>query len=138
MGSRGAPAELLMRIWQTDSRYCAQCYGRVYLAVGPDGTAVLLCPNLCEPGGHVSEMYVERAKLQDASHASEVAANYPDLARAGGRDDLIPDPAKLAASLEALYGAGAGANVNPNLGKRYDQLPTDYKAHIRAIWSQGE
>ena len=59
-------------------RRCAQCWGPMKDRK-VDGSWEIYCPNECEPGGHVSEDYVEMQKKQDAMDAAKVVFNYPEL-----------------------------------------------------------
>lgn len=60
-------------------RRCAQCWGPVQDRQLDDGSWEIYCPKECEPGGHVSEEYVEMTRKEDAMDAAKVAFNYPDL-----------------------------------------------------------
>ena len=40
----------------------------------------LVCPNGCEPGGHVSLEYVDRMKARELLDFVQVADTYPELA----------------------------------------------------------
>lgn len=60
-------------------RRCAQCWGPVKDRQLDDDSWEIYCPNECEPGGHVSEDYVEMQKKQDAMDAAKVVFNYPEL-----------------------------------------------------------
>lgn len=85
-------------LWsQVKKRRCAQCYGPMTLKM-IDGEWEIVCPNGCEPGGHVSESYVERTRNQDSIDKFKVSQNYPEL-----------DPNKLTdeeieSGKEALWG----------------------------------
>jgi hypothetical protein len=39
----------------------------------------IVCPKECQPGGHVSEAYVERVRSEDGINTSKVTMNYPEL-----------------------------------------------------------
>jgi len=64
---------------QVHRRRCATCWGPVVLKC-VEGDWVVVCPKGCQPGGHVSEDYVEWRRAKDAAEAAQVAANYPELA----------------------------------------------------------
>jgi hypothetical protein len=69
------------------TRRCAQCWGRV-VEKHIDGRWRIVCLKDCQPGGHVSEDYVEYMLRKDASDYMEVAHNYPELApRAMSREE---------------------------------------------------
>jgi len=82
---------------QVKKRRCAICWGPVvYRWVGDDWHVV--CPKGCEPGGHVSEEYVEVAQAHDAYMAAEVASNYPELV------ENQPSKEELSKNRQALFG----------------------------------
>jgi hypothetical protein len=81
---------------QVRKRRCAICWGPVVLKC-IDGDWVVVCPKGCQPGGHVSEDYVEYRRAQDALDAAKVAANYPELAPAK------PAPDEIKAKAAALW-----------------------------------
>lgn len=64
---------------QVQKRRCAQCWGPVVMRFN-DATQSfeIVCPRGCEPGGHVSESYVEQRLAEDDFDYMRVAANYPD------------------------------------------------------------
>lgn len=64
---------------QVQKRRCAQCWGRVVMQYNAEiGDFEIVCPRGCEPGGHVSEDYVERRLAENEFDHMRVAANYPD------------------------------------------------------------
>lgn len=58
---------------------CAQCWGPVVLKC-VEGAWLPVCPKGCQPGGVVSETYVDHRRANDSIDAAKVAANYPQLA----------------------------------------------------------
>lgn len=93
----------ILRLWDPENRRCAQCWGPVQLAVQWDGSAALVCPNGCEPGGHVSDIHVRYEQMTMESVAREAARNYPDLAQAAGI--RLRTTAEKAADAAAMWGA---------------------------------
>lgn len=83
MGARRTRAETIRKLWNVDTRYCAQCWQPVHIVEAGD-QAYLQCPNGCEPGGHVSEFFVTEQRRKDMRLAWEAAKNYPDLVEADG------------------------------------------------------
>jgi hypothetical protein len=58
----------------------------------------IVCPKGCQPGGHVSEAYVEAVRAKDGLDRDQVVMNYPEL---------NPDPMsdeEIEAGKEALWG----------------------------------
>jgi hypothetical protein len=78
-------------------RRCAQCWGPVVLKVDDEGWEIV-CPKGCEPGGHVSDDYVESRKLQDKIDAAKVLENYPEL------NPVTPDPRNAEQATQDLFG----------------------------------
>ena len=70
--------EMTMDVWKARTRYCAQCYAPMILK-HIDGEIVLVCPNGCELGGHVSEEYIRMRQMEGEQEYRKVAANYPEL-----------------------------------------------------------
>jgi hypothetical protein len=81
---------------QVRRRRCAICWGPVVLKY-VEGEWVVVCPKGCQPGGHVSEDYVEYRRQRDTMDYMIAAANYPELAPK-------PDPEMLKAGRKALFG----------------------------------
>lgn len=63
---------------QVKKRRCAQCYGPMTMK-HVDDEWVIVCPKGCEPGGHVSESFVEQQRLKDSMDTFKVGQNYPEL-----------------------------------------------------------
>jgi len=82
------------------TRRCAQCWQPVVLK-WLDGKYQIVCPRGCQPGGHVSEDYVNYRRAQDAIDACKVEANYPSLVRDK------PTPEQIKHDRDALWPGGA-------------------------------
>ena len=68
-----------MMLWsQVKKRRCAQCYSPMTMKK-IDGEWEIICPNECQPGGHVSEAYVEIQQAKDSLDKGKVSQNYPEL-----------------------------------------------------------
>ena len=59
---------------------CAQCWGRV-VEKCTDGEWIVACPKGCQPGGFVSQSWVEYKRHQDFIDLDDVQKNYPNLER---------------------------------------------------------
>lgn len=72
-------------LWsQVEKRRCAQCHGKMVMRHRKneetgDTEWYIICPRGCEPGGHVSEKFVEASEAQDSIDAFKVKQNYPEL-----------------------------------------------------------
>ena len=66
-------------LWsQVKKRRCAQCHGPMTMKK-IDEDWVIVCPKGCEPGGHVSESFVDQQQKKDSIDAFKVGQNYPEL-----------------------------------------------------------
>ena len=83
---------------QVEKRRCAQCWGKVVMKK-IDDEWIVICPKGCEPGGHVSEDYVQMMETKDAIEAGSVAENYPELA---GKKQKTQE--EIQDDIETLYG----------------------------------
>lgn len=98
-----------MLFGEVKSRRCAQCWGPMVLKAFPveDGQAGerewhLICPKGCQPGGHVSEWFVNDQREHDLGNYVRVVDAYPEL----GPPPLTPE--ELKAAKEALWGKEDG------------------------------
>jgi len=84
-------------LWsQVKKRRCAVCYRPVVLKMVM-GQWKVVCLRNCQPGGHVSEGWVDHRRMADMMEAAEVASNYPEL---------VPErePLDIGRSKETLFG----------------------------------
>lgn len=124
-------ADTIRKLWKVETRYCAQCWTRMDFLEGPL-SARLVCPNQCEPGGHVSEIYIELQRATDATKADQAARNYPELAEADGYE--IADATDLRSDTAALFGSDPGDETldYDNYVRERSELPEGYLGGIDA------
>ena len=96
------PRERPMHTWLRRRR-CAQCFGMVRARQRDGGLWEIYCPKGCEPGGHVSDVYVDYFEARNLTDAAQVAAAYPGLI---GSERFHPDMTaeEIEAARIALYG----------------------------------
>lgn len=119
-------ANLLRRLWKIEYRRCAQCWAPMQLQEDNHGNGVLICPNRCELGGHVSDIFVRYEQIRDKERAAEVARHYPRWTEACGYD--VPTAQERAEAAASLFSDG---RVNPEDIARYarthgERLPDEY------------
>jgi hypothetical protein len=77
----------------------------------------LVCPKGCQPGGHVSEWYVEDRRLHDQFDYIRVVSDYPDL----GPPPLTPEELR---SVKDALGWGEEEGHASGIGeKRESDVP---------------
>ena len=67
-----------MLFGKVKKRRCAICWGPVVQRWTGERLEIA-CPRGCLPGGHVSEMFVERRRAEDMINAVKVEEAYPQL-----------------------------------------------------------
>ena len=67
-----------MLFGQVKKRRCAICWGPVVQRWNGKKLEIV-CPKGCEPGGHVSEEFVERKRSEDIINTTKVEEAYPQL-----------------------------------------------------------
>jgi len=130
LGARNVSKGTVARLWNIAERRCAQCWQEVEL-IEIDGKATLVCPNGCEPGGHVSDYYVNQQRGRDMVLAWEAAKNYPELAEADGIMVLTEEGKKSLAEL-----ARAGKEGERLVYGRIHFMQDENDADSEEVWER--